>query len=163
VATTPTGVTVRRVEEPDLRAILRIERAAFDQPWPYAVFERFLDERGFLVAERNRDGEIVGYVVGDLTAGAAHDIGHVKDLAVAPQSRRQGIGRTLLDQALAALVVGGAAVVKLEVRASNETARALYRDVGFAPAKRIDRYYRDGEDAVVMTLDVTEWQRTDRT
>jgi len=152
---TPTGVTVRQAEEPDLHAILRIERAAFDQPWPYAAFERFLGERGFLVAERD-DGSVVGYVVGDLTPNGGRDIGHIKDLAVAPRSRRQGIGRALLGHALVVLAVGGAVVVKLEVRAGNETARTLYRDVGFTPAKRVTRYYRDGEDAVMMTLDVDE-------
>jgi hypothetical protein len=39
------------------------------------------------------------------------------------------------------------------VRESNGPARSLYRDVGFAPARRVPRYYDDGEDALVMTLD----------
>jgi ribosomal-protein-alanine N-acetyltransferase len=156
-ATLPADVTVRQAEEDDLRPVLRIERASFGQPWPYTAFERFLDERGFLVAVR--DGTVVGYVVGDVTPNFGRDVGHVKDLAVAPGSRREGIGRALLGRGLTALAVGGAETVKLEVRNGNEGARALYRDVGFSPARRIPRYYRDGEDAVVMLLDVDEWQR----
>jgi ribosomal-protein-alanine N-acetyltransferase len=158
VATPPESadVTVRGVEEPDLGAVVRIERASFGQPWPYSAFERFLDEPGFLVA--TREGGVVGYVVGDVTPNFGRDIGHVKDLAVAEPVRQRGIGRSLLVQSLVALAIDGAKLVKLEVRESNVPAQSLYRDVGFETARRVPRYYRDGEDALVMVLDVPEWQ-----
>ena len=149
-------VTVRGVEESDLGAVVRIERESFGQPWPYSAFERFLDESGFLVA--TREGGVVGYVVGDVTPNFGRDIGHVKDLAVAEPARQRGIGRSLLVQSLVALAVEGAKLVKLEVRESNAPAQSLYRDVGFETARRVPRYYRDGEDALVMVLDVPEWQ-----
>jgi ribosomal-protein-alanine N-acetyltransferase len=158
VAVPPTAadVTIRDAEQSDLGSVVRIERAAFDQPWPYTAFERFVGEPGFLVAAR--DGAVVGYVVGDVTPNFGRDIGHVKDLAVAESARRDGIGRLLLRQSLATLAVDGAEVVKLEVRESNDAARTLYRDTGFDVARRVPRYYRDGEDALVMVLDVGEWQ-----
>ena len=47
--------------------------------------------------------------------------------------------------------------VLLEVRASNAPARALYERLGFAVAGVRRRYYHDnGEDAVLMTLDLAE-------
>ncbi|MXY71468.1 MAG: ribosomal-protein-alanine acetyltransferase, partial [Dehalococcoidia bacterium] len=46
----------------------------------------------------------------------------------------------------------GAAAVTLEVRASNEAARALYRGCGFEEVGERRRYYADGADAVIMTL-----------
>jgi len=156
VPTDPADVTVRGVEESDLGSIVRIERESFGQPWPYTAFERFLDEPGFLVA--TRDGGVVGYVVGDVTPNFGRDIGHVKDLAVAGPARQRGIGRSLLVQSLAALAIQGAKLVKLEVRESNAPAQSLYRDVGFETTRRVSRYYRDGEDALVMVLDVPEWQ-----
>jgi ribosomal-protein-alanine N-acetyltransferase len=104
---------------------------------------------------------VVGYVVGDVTPNFGRDIGHVKDLAVADAARRRGIGRSLLVQSLATLAVDGAEVVKLEVRESNGPARTLYRDVGFDVARRVPRYYRDGEDALVMLLDVAAWRDGD--
>jgi len=170
VPTTPADVTIRDAERSDLESIVGIERAAFDQPWPYTAFERFLAESGFLVAvdggsearrSRTDPDAVVGYVVGDVTPNFGRDIGHVKDLAVADAARRRGIGRSLLVQSLAALAVDGAEVVKLEVRESNDAARALYHDVGFDVARRVPRYYQDGEDALVMILDVTEWRGTD--
>jgi len=156
VPPTATDVTIRGAEESDLGSVVRIERDTFDQPWPYTAFERFVGEPGFLVA--TRDGAVIGYVVGDVTPNFGNDIGHVKDLAVAESARRRGIGRSLLHQSLVTLTVGGADVVKLEVREGNTAARTLYRDTGFDVARRVPRYYRDGEDALVMVLDVAAWQ-----
>jgi ribosomal-protein-alanine N-acetyltransferase len=151
----PTDVTIRGVEEADLGAVVRIEQESFSQPWPYTAFERFLDAIGFLVAIHADD--VVGYVVGDVSTEYRCSVGHVKDLAVAPDARRHGIGRSLLVRSLVTLAGEGATLVRLEVRKGNETARALYRDVGFQTARHVPRYYHDGEDAVVMTLDLTEW------
>jgi ribosomal-protein-alanine N-acetyltransferase len=158
--TVPLGeeTTIRPAEQADLLEVFRIERACFPQPWPFSAFETFLGQPGFLVAER--DLTIQGYVVSDVTPNYGRDIGHVKDIAVAPGARGGGLGRRLLSEALSRLAVAGAAVVKLEVRASNDVAQSLYRDVGFESLRRVPRYYEDGEDAILMMIDVDEWQRT---
>jgi len=145
--------TVRPAERADLLDVLRIERASFADPWPYAAFESSLDEAAFLVAEGETETEVLGYVVASLVPNHGRAIGHVRDLAVRPESRGAGVGRRLLTTGLDRLRRGGAATVRLEVRESNDPARSLYRDVGFAPARRVPRYYDDGEDALVMTLD----------
>jgi ribosomal-protein-alanine N-acetyltransferase len=152
-ASAPDGVELREATREDLFDVLGIERAVFDQPWPYAAFEGFLGDRGFLVAVDD-DGSVVGYVVADTVPNHGHDIGHVKDLAVVPDARGAGVGRALLERALVVLASDGVAVVKLEVRTGNEAALSLYRDRGFEPARRVPRYYDDGEDALVMVLDV---------
>lgn len=149
-------VTVRRAERADLLDVLRIEKRCFTEPWPYTAFESFLDEPGFLVAER--EGSVLGYVVADVMPNHGRDIGHIKDLAVAPEARGLGLGRHILRRGLISLSFSGAAVVKLEVRAGNDPAMSLYRDVGFDPARRVPSYYADGEDAYLMVLDLSEWQ-----
>ncbi|WP_233255130.1 GNAT family N-acetyltransferase [Halopenitus persicus] len=100
---------------------------------------------------------IVGYVVADVTPNFGRDIGHIKDLAVHPAVQGRGIGRQLLRAALARLRFRDASVVKLEVREGNDRARSLYGDQGFAPLRRVSRYYADGEDAIVMVLDLEDW------
>ena len=150
--------TIRQAEQADLLEVFRIERACFPQPWPFSAFETFVGEPGFLVAVR--DLTVQGYVVSDVTPNYGRDIGHVKDIAVAPDARGEGVGRRLLTEALARLAVAGAAVVKLEVRETNDVAQSLYRDVGFEPMRRVPRYYEDGEDALLMVLDVADWQQS---
>lgn len=55
---------VRRATRADLLEVFRIEQQSFPQPWPFAAFERFLGQSGFLVATeaevsagRESDGE----------------------------------------------------------------------------------------------------------
>jgi len=177
------SVTIRPADRADLLDVLRIERTAFSEPWPYAAFESVLDAPAFLVAvgeaeqraasdeasgEKRpaaRDGvegsqTVLGYVVGDIMPNHGRDIGHIKDLAVRPSARGRGIGRRLLREALFGLALAGAAVVKLEVRESNDSARSLYRDEGFEPTRRVPRYYDDGEDALILVVDVDSWHST---
>ena len=146
--------TVRPAERADLLDVVRIERASFPDPWPYGAFESSLDEAAFLVACATDDPTgVFGYVVGSLVPNNGRGVGHVRDLAVAPERRGAGVGRLLLTTALDALWRDGAAFVKLEVRESNEAALALYRDVGFEATRRVPRYYDDGENALVMVVD----------
>ena len=152
---TPTGdgVTIRQAERADLLAVVRIENASFPQPWPYDAFETFLGEPAFLVAE-TAEGRIAGYVVADVTPNYGRDIGHVKEVAVHPECRGSGIGSNLITRALTILASDGAQSVKLEVRASNDGAKRLYRRFGFEPLRRVPRYYDDGEDAIVMVREL---------
>ncbi|MWV41700.1 ribosomal protein S18-alanine N-acetyltransferase [Natrialba sp. INN-245] len=142
------NVSIRPAERADLLAVVHIENASFSQPWPYDAFEGFLDESGFLIAEH--DGDVVGYVVADVSRNFGRQLGHVKDVAVHPERRGFGVGSALLTRVLAVLVAQGADTVKLEVRQSNDGAKRLYRNFGFEPLRRVPGYYEDGEDAIVM-------------
>jgi len=122
-----------------------------------AAGESTADGAGAAGESATGSGAVLGYVVADRIPNHGRDIGHVKDIAVAPGARGRGIGRVLLEQALVVLAIEGAELVKLEVRAGNEPAMSLYRGEGFEPAQRVPRYYDDGEDAVVMVLDAAEW------
>jgi len=150
------AVTVRAAERGDLPAVAEIEADCFDRPWPLASFESYLDEPAFLVAEHD-DAGVVGLVVADVTPNYGRDIGHVKDLAVEPGARGEGVGRLLLRSSLLRLTWQGAAVAKLEVRAGNDAARGLYRSEGFEPLRRVPRYYTDGETALVLVVDLDGW------
>lgn len=157
-------VTIRTVQRADLLDILRIEKAAFPQPWPYAGFERFLDEPGFLVADHAGrstiasvdDFAVIGFIVADTVPNHGNDIGHIKDIAVHPDYRGDGIATQLLDRALGVLASHGAIQVKLEVRRSNTAAQQLYAGFDFEPHHTVPRYYDDGEDALIYVRDLTD-------
>lgn len=146
-------LTVRQATRADLLAVYRLEQQVFDEPWSYSAFEGFLGEPAFLIAERN---DIVGYVVADWTANFGNGFGHIKDLAVDPAARQNGIGRYLLQQAVSRLVIEGVNRIKLEVREGNRVARQLYVDEGFEPMRRVPRYYNDGEAALVLIYSPTD-------
>lgn len=161
------AVELRAATQADLLAVYRIEKASFPQPWPFSAFESFLGEPAFLVAVdgseqgaggrvvESGDERIVGYLVADSVPNHGHVIGHVKDLAVAPDRRGEGIARRLLSAGLSILASEGDARVKLEVREDNEPAISLYREFGFELQRRIPQYYADGETALVMERSIT--------
>ena len=60
----------------------------------------------------------------------------IKDLCVAEQTRRCGLGSYLLQRALAHFHARGAQHVDLKVRVANREAQALYLRNGFAPVFR---------------------------
>ena len=127
-------------------AVHALEHAAFSDPWSERDFrECVASEVVFLVAAAP-DG-LAGYVV----AQDAADEGEILNLAVVPARHRGGIGRALVEGALAALAARGVTRVFLEVRESNGAARALYATLGFQEVGRRTRYYRRPvEDAIIL-------------
>lgn len=90
---------------------------------------------------------MIGYVI----ARRAADEGEILNLGVATGERGHGVGRALVERALARLAAGGVRVVFLEVRESNAVARRLYQSLGFTEvARRAGYYRRPVEDAVVL-------------
>jgi len=107
-----------------------------------------------LVAESGGSGGGGGAIVGYVVALEAADEGEILNLAVAPAGRRNGLGRALVQQILEVLTARGVRQVYLEVRESNEPARALYAAHGFKEVGRRKQYYRRPvEDAIVLRLD----------
>ncbi len=138
---------IRPANRADLLAIYRIEQATFPQPWPFAALERYLGCSGFLVAHQR---DVLGYIVADTVPNNGRPLGHVKDLAVTQSHRREGVGAQLLEAALSFLREQGVTATKLEVRAGNEGAMALYQQYEFEHRRTIPQYYKDGEDAFVL-------------
>jgi ribosomal-protein-alanine N-acetyltransferase len=75
----------------------------------------------------------------------------VEGLFVELNCRRQGVGSALVAACMAWAAKAGASTVRLEVRASNTAAHALYRRYGFSTAGVRRAYYSAPvEDALVL-------------
>lgn len=145
--------TIDRMKEADLADVISIERASFPSPWPRGAFLDELRSNPYarcvvlrLQPARGRGrpaGYICFWVLGEELL--------INNLAVDPRYRRQGVGRLLLDHAMAEALSGGCHVAYLEVRPSNLAAIALYESRGFRAIRRRKGYYSDtNEDALVM-------------
>jgi len=146
----PAGIAIRPMSRSDLPEVVAIEHASFPSPWSERTFRNLLRRRNTdMIVACSPLGDVVGYAV-TWFAGAEAELG---DLAVHPAARRNGVGQTLLDAAVRAAVGRSADAIFLEVRVSNEGARALYRDAGFRETGVRPGYYVDpSEDAIVMRL-----------
>ncbi|MDR1314679.1 MAG: GNAT family N-acetyltransferase [Deltaproteobacteria bacterium] len=80
---------------------------------------------------------------------------HLMHLAVAPERRREGLGKAVLRAVLGFSVARGSGKVLLEASENNPAALALYRSEGFRVVGRRKGYYESGRaDALSMTLDL---------
>ena len=81
----------------------------------------------------------------------------ITNITVSGECRRQGIATRLMEELFRRCPEKGVTVVHLEVRESNESARALYKKLGFVEDGRRKRYYTDPvEDAILMTKNLAE-------
>lgn len=139
---------IREASLKDIPALEKLEQQCFSVPWTKEQLIAQLPDgtHRFLVAERG--GELLGYVGMMFVL----DEGYISNVATAPSARRNGIGRALISALLKQAEELALSFVTLEVRRSNEPAKALYAQQGFIPVgERRDYYQRPKEDAILMT------------
>ncbi|MDP2819442.1 MAG: ribosomal protein S18-alanine N-acetyltransferase [Polaromonas sp.] len=136
-------------------AVLRVEQSAYDHPWSRGNFSDSLNagyQAQLLAAGPDGDSELLGYFV----AMKGVDEVHLLNITVAPEHQRQGWARVMLDALVLWSRSQGALWLWLEVRVSNERARAVYAHYGFRHVGTRRQYYPAAngqrEDAVVMSL-----------
>lgn len=155
-AGTSAGLAFRRVLEADLPRVMEIEAAGFRHPWSLAQLRAELGNAWSVMlaaVEPGPDGRerMAGYIV----VWVVHDELHVLNVATAPEDRRRGVGRALMDEAASLGRARACRLATLEVRRSNDPAIALYRSLGYRQVGLRPRYYaEENEDALLMTLDL---------
>ena len=136
------------MKEEHIDAVLHIEESCFAIPWTKADFEREMTQNQFAIYRiAVLDGKIVGY------AGMWHIVteGHITNVAVLPEYRRQGIGNALIEEMIVIAEQKEMIGMTLEVRISNIAAQKLYAKYGFRPEGFRKNYYQDTkEDAIIM-------------
>jgi ribosomal-protein-alanine N-acetyltransferase len=152
---------LRRATEDDLDPIMAIEDAVFaDDAWSRQnmVAELRQPNGHYLVAHPPGEDRIDAYA--GLYAPKGSPTADIQTIAVAPQARRQGLGRVMMLQLINAARRRGAQEVFLEVRADNAEAQSLYRSLGFDALSVRKRYYKGGIDAIIMRLAVPDTEVT---
>jgi len=142
------SVVIAPMRRRHLRGVVSIEQRTNHRPWSLGLFLgelRMPTSRCYVVA---LDGHRVVGFAGLMLTG---DGGHVTNIAVHPDRRREGIADRMMLVTMRQAIRRGLESVTLEVRASNTAAQELYRRFGFAPGGIRRNYYSDvGEDAIVM-------------
>jgi predicted N-acetyltransferase YhbS len=118
------ALAIRTIADRDLEAADVVLRAAFGGPPSVERLQRYrhLEPEGWFLAEDG--GRIVG-TVGAIGYGAFAYLGL---MAVHPEAQRRGIGKALLEHALAWLDGRGVACAILD---ATESGAPLYRSLGF--------------------------------
>ena len=140
----------------DAAALARLAAAALPEPWSERGFaEEIAAPAARVWVVRGPGGEPIGYLAAHVVAAEIQ----VLSLAVAAGHRRSGVGRGLVEHALAQ--EPGATVAHLEVRSNDAGARAFYAELRFRPVGRRAGFYPGGVDAIALTRELGCRQRPD--
>lgn len=127
-------------------------RQAFEGGWLIGPLRRLLNWAFFERIGNGWKPATNEHIAGVIGLWFVLDECHVVIVASRLTERRRGVGELLLIAAMEAALRRRSRIVTLEVRASNEAARSLYRKYGFQDVGVRKRYYADNnEDAVIMT------------
>ena len=167
----PEAYVIRRARPRDAAPLVALAENVASEPEGWLItdgaWRTAADERRYLRALRRYSdaavfvAEAEDGIVGRLSLGRdPHPASrHVADLGlmVAADHRRQGIGRALLERAVAWAAEVGVRKLELHVFPHNEGAIALYESFGFRREGYRQGHYRRGRDyvdAVLMAYDV---------
>jgi ribosomal protein S18 acetylase RimI-like enzyme len=135
----------------DAREIAEMSRDLIEQgltwSWTPARVQHFIvgPESSVVVARRER--HIAAFAImhfGD-------EVAHLNLLAVAPEHRRQGLGRQLMSWLTTTAIEAGVFRINLELRTNNEAARTFYENLGFDQLGIVQGYYQGREPAMRMS------------
>jgi ribosomal protein S18 acetylase RimI-like enzyme len=146
------GLALARLEDASLIAAMssRLIEAGLAPSWPAERVARHIRHAESVVLAARSSGRVVGFAImqfGDTTA-------HLNLLAVENSHQRRGLGRALVHWLEESAVVAGTFVIELELRATNERARAFYETLGYRETGRVTGYYQSLEDAIRMARDL---------
>ena len=141
-------VSIRQMKVEDAAAIAEMEHQTFSDAWSEkAILDTLRNPKTIcLIAEKI--GKIVGYCI----VYTADDEADIARIAVLKESRRFGIASELIHALDVICWENQIQIIMLDVRVSNEDARAFYEKHGFTQDGIRENYYKNPmEDAILMS------------
>ena len=136
---------IRRMKESDLDTVVALERQIFPDPWSRSSFQYEILNNPFsipLIMEI--DHQIAGYAI----IWKIFEEFHIANIAIHPDQQGKKLGSGFLKSIFK--LRGECQFALLEVRESNARAIHLYNKFGFKTIMKRQRYYKNGETALVM-------------
>ncbi len=147
---------IRLATKDDIRGILTAQQKSPEAArWTARDYERLLEDPGGKVLVADLPTMDPPKILGFAAFHRVIDEVELRNMAVDPDHRQQGVARALLETARGRMLTAGAKRVFLEVRPSNKAALSLYYSLGFAINSIRRDYYRDPpEDALVLAWEL---------
>jgi ribosomal-protein-alanine N-acetyltransferase len=142
-------LSIRAATVADLPAMMAVEKhAATAAHWSAEQYEALFraSDPGRVALIMQEESGVQGFVI----ARVVGEEWEIENIAIAGPARRRGLGTRLLGELLDLAKAQGAAAVFLEVRESNQAARALYEKWAFLESGHRRRYYKDPEEDAIL-------------
>ena len=136
---------IRPMTEADLPKVLALQNNLGFQKWNEKQFLSELRANYAMCLIAENAGTFAGYAIFHLMGSDSE----LLTIAVEPNFQRKGIASSLLHEGLDKLNRESGDHCFLEVREGNSSARSLYEKHGFHAYSQRERYYDDGETAIL--------------
>ena len=140
------SMIIRPWQENDIPLIAEMEKRCFLDAWTETMLRdclRLPIYRCFLAED---GGQVCGYCV----LITIFEDAEIANIAVDTPFRGRGVSKLLMEKMHETAIALGATQSFLEVRKSNAVAISLYSGFGYEVYGKRERYYADGEDALLM-------------
>ena len=137
-----------RLSTEELEALVAMEEACYAPETCYslATIRGFLDWEGSQLVRAHAGDRLAGFQMSNLISG------QLITLDVHPEFRRKGIGSAILERTLSVMRRQRLPLAQCEIAVDNEPSIQLHKNFGFQTLGRIEGYYEDGSDALLMVL-----------
>lgn len=128
-------------------ATVELDRQCLGGLWSSDGYQREIESpNSELLILKTASNQVIG--LGCLWA--ILDEAHITTLAIHPHHRRRKLGQFLLTRLLQEACRRELTHATLEVSTANQSAQMLYSRFGFKIAGRRKKYYKNGEDALIL-------------
>lgn len=129
------------------RAVLDLDNQFMNYPWNEAQWVQLDSSKKLFLWE---DKEIIGFALYQLSP--LEELAHLLKIVIHPTQRGAGQSEQFWNAQVGALKNLGMKTIFLEVAVDNERAQRFYRKMGAQMLQRVKGFYRDGSDALTMSV-----------
>lgn len=142
---------IRKMREEDIAEVAKLEQEIFPDPWSERAIRETLEQTQTMLLSALDDGRLIGYLI----LYYVLEDGEIARIAVDPEWRRKGVASRLLKELALICADNGVNKLLLDVRESNDSARAFYERQGFVRDGIRKNYYANPtEHAILMSLEL---------
>jgi ribosomal-protein-alanine N-acetyltransferase len=144
-------LVLRGYESKDLDAIHALDVQCFEQPFRFSrpAMQKFAEAKKARVVVAESDGALAGFGILHIESYPEGSVGYIVTLDVALDQRREGVGKSLIQEMEKQSLAAGCDVFALHVYTQNVTAIGFYERLGFVYSHTAAGFYGEGLDAAV--------------
>ncbi len=148
------NLTIIKLGKQHLNACIDLDQKSLNGLWSRSQWEKELSNPiriclGVIELEKNK-------LLGLCSAWLIADELYITSIAVHPTHQRQGLGKLLMTDLIKRSTSFRTNHIYLEVKDTNEPAKAFYKFMGFKMEGNRSNFYKDGSNALIFTKEINK-------